>query len=287
MEDAHLLVATCGTMLQQALQDNKFHFAVAPSGHEAEAMLNGSAYTAALFELESDVAESLSGLKQLLAVVGHPPVVVITDHTDPVCIAYLLSLGVFGVLAKPLKCLKLKELTQAALELGATDRLRLVSVVPWWLEIAFPAQHAYISRLSSFLEFFIFGLPEQDAKRLIYAVRELVQNAIEHGSHFCADKQVVTRYIKSSTYMIFQIEDEGPGFNINDLPHAIGHKKNAAFEVTRFRKHCGMRPGGLGISTILTIADELVYNQKGNAVTMIKCCSPKPTSENNVPHNQQ
>jgi anti-sigma regulatory factor (Ser/Thr protein kinase) len=39
---------------------------------------------------------------------------------------------------------------------------------------------------------------------------------------------------------------------------------------TKFRLRKGLRPGGFGIMVVRQIADELIYNEHGNEVLLIK-----------------
>lgn len=147
--------------------------------------------------------------------------------------------------------------------------LTFIQVKENYLEVSFPAEMLYLDILTHILHFLTFEFQEKEKRRLLYAFRELVQNAIEHGSSFSSEKNILVRYIKNNDYLSFYTEDQGDGFCFYSLPHAsIGNKNK--IDVAMYRKKHGMRPGGLGIGSVQGIADCLEYNEKGNAVTMIK-----------------
>ena len=46
------------------------------------------------------------------------------------------------------------------------------------------------------------------------------------------------------------------------------------FSHARVREELGMRPGGFGILLAKRLVDELIYNEKGNEVVLVKYLSP-------------
>ena len=107
---------------------------------------------------------------------------------------------------------------------------------------------------------------------MAYAFRELLLNAIEWGgrarsqlarcaSPACAPKRM----------LMYRIADPGPGFNIEDLPHAaIGQSVDDPIAHMQVREEKGIRPGGFGLLTVRASVDELLYNEKRNEVVFVK-----------------
>lgn len=58
-----------------------------------------------------------------------------------------------------------------------------------------------------------WGLPEEDAYQLGYAVREAVVNAVVHGNRYSANKKVHLLIRKLGSALEIVIEDEGLGFD--------------------------------------------------------------------------
>jgi anti-sigma regulatory factor (Ser/Thr protein kinase) len=265
-----------GECLQELLHDNNFQVTLATSCQEAEKLIGASSYVALVVQTAISTQEEMATVQRLLSLSAPSPLILVASAWHVSFLVNLWHNGVFAFLAAPHKYVKLKELIAIAVEHdGHREVQKIISAIPCWIEVNVPAQPTYLIRLTSFFECLLHDLADQEQKRIIYAFRELVQNAMEHGNHFCTTKNINIRFVKSQEALIFQVEDEGPGFDMQILPHAVGSKKNTALDVVRYRKQTGMRPGGLGISTILGIADDLVYNQKGNAVIMIKYLNKK------------
>lgn len=58
-----------------------------------------------------------------------------------------------------------------------------------------------------------WGLPEEDAYQLGYAVREAMVNAVVHGNRYSANKRVRLTIKKLPGLIEIVIEDEGQGFD--------------------------------------------------------------------------
>ena len=68
-----------------------------------------------------------------------------------------------------------------------------------------------------------------------------------------------------------RIADPGPGFNIDNLPHAaVGQPKEMPIAHVDVREAQGLRPGGFGLLTVQSSVDELLYNEKRNEVVFVK-----------------
>lgn len=57
-----------------------------------------------------------------------------------------------------------------------------------------------------------FGLAEDDAYQVGYAVREALVNAVVHGNRYSANKRVHFVLRRSASLLEVEIEDEGEGF---------------------------------------------------------------------------
>ena len=59
---------------------------------------------------------------------------------------------------------------------------------------------------------------------IAYAFRELLLNAVEWGGKLDPKRKVRIACLRAQRMLLYRIADPGPGFNIEDLPHAaIGH----------------------------------------------------------------
>jgi CheY-like chemotaxis protein/anti-sigma regulatory factor (Ser/Thr protein kinase) len=109
--------------------------------------------------------------------------------------------------------------------------------------------------------------PEQ-VMQLRQAVMEMAHNAIEWGNKHETDRLVVIRYRVYPDRVEIIVRDQGPGFNVNNLPHAAA--PDDPFTHLDVRDKLGLRAGGFGLMICKGMVDELRYNDSGNEVTLIK-----------------
>ncbi len=103
------------------------------------------------------------------------------------------------------------------------------------------------------------------------AFRELLLNAVEWGGALDAAKRVRVVRARTRGVLIYRITDPGRGFRFDDLPHAaVAHPSESAIAHMEVRDNAGMRAGGFGLLIARAIADELMFNERGNEVTFVK-----------------
>jgi len=68
-----------------------------------------------------------------------------------------------------------------------------------------------------------------------------------------------------------RIKDPGEGFTLDEIPHAAIANPNddPTYHIT-YREAQGLRPGGYGVLLAQHLVDELIYNEKGNEVSLVK-----------------
>lgn len=104
------------------------------------------------------------------------------------------------------------------------------------------------------------------------AVREMLMNAIEHGGASNPDRNVSLACVLTHDAILVHITDPGNGFSGVDLRHAaVGYPETGSvIEHLEVREQQGIRPGGFGILMAKQLVDELIYNEKGNEVLLVK-----------------
>lgn len=90
---------------------------------------------------------------------------------------------------------------------------------------------------------------------ILVGVVEAVSNAIVHGNLSDASKSVTIDYVLTNNNVLFTISDEGKGFNYYSVPDPT-LPENLEKE------------DGRGIFLMNSLADEVVYNDKGNEVSL-------------------
>ena len=100
-----------------------------------------------------------------------------------------------------------------------------------------------------------FGFLQDDDPQIGIGVGEAVINAIKHGNKNDPAKSVYITAEFSVDETRFTIRDEGEGFDPASVP-------DPRLDDNRFK------PSGRGILLMRHLSDEVVYNEKGNEVTM-------------------
>ena len=106
------------------------------------------------------------------------------------------------------------------------------------------------------------------------AFREMLLNAIEHGGKLDASQHVEVSYIRTQRMVLCKVKDPGTGFSLEELKHsALAHPPGEPFRHIAEREAQGIRPGGFGFLMAKELVDDLLYNQQGNEVLLIKYLS--------------
>ncbi len=95
-----------------------------------------------------------------------------------------------------------------------------------------------------------------EKETLVFCLKELVSNAIEHGNSFDPQKLVIVNLKMNSEYVMATVEDQGEGFNWNK-------------ETLKELDFTGELERGRGIAMVGTVSEKLYYNQPGNKATVL------------------
>jgi anti-sigma regulatory factor (Ser/Thr protein kinase) len=96
-------------------------------------------------------------------------------------------------------------------------------------------------------------------------------NSIEHGGRQNPANVVKASLIRTRQAILAQLSDPGPGFSLEGVPHAaISNPQDSPLRHVEIRAEQGQRPGGFVILMTKNLVDELLYNERGNAVLFVK-----------------
>ena len=106
---------------------------------------------------------------------------------------------------------------------------------------------------------------------LITAFREMLLNAMEHGAGFDPEKIIEVTAARTARAIVYHFRDPGVGFKSATQEHATTTSDPDDVMSTAMRRaEMGLRPGGFGMLIVRNVVDELVYNERGNEVLLIK-----------------
>jgi len=198
--------------------------------------------------------------------------VIVTGEPDPIRVLGAIRHRAYGYFHKPLTPGPVAEMVQQALDAESwKDDIRVVSARPEWLTLDVRCKIDAADRTTHFLRELQTDLPVQTREDIAVAFRELLMNAIEHGGKYDARKRVRLSLLRTSRSVMVLIHDPGSGFSLDFLPHAaISNPDGSPTRHVEVRAEQGQRPGGFGILMSRNLVDDLLYNERGNAVMFVK-----------------
>lgn len=101
---------------------------------------------------------------------------------------------------------------------------------------------------------------DEDLADLHIALEEGLANAIKHGNQLDANKHVRVNGTVDGDCVCIEIEDEGEGFNPDDVPDPTLDENLE-------------KPSGRGLLLMRAFMDSIEYNDKGNVLRIEKRCS--------------
>jgi serine/threonine-protein kinase RsbW len=100
-----------------------------------------------------------------------------------------------------------------------------------------------------------FDLNDDIYGNIMIAVTESVNNAIIHGNEGNKDKNVFLSLNMEDNTIVFNVSDEGKGFDYNSLPDPTAPENID-------------KPGGRGIFLMKALSDELSFEEEGKKVKL-------------------
>jgi serine/threonine-protein kinase RsbW len=100
-----------------------------------------------------------------------------------------------------------------------------------------------------------YGVGEENYGNILIGLTEAVNNAISHGNRRDASKTVTLTFKPTPTELVFVIEDEGPGFDYNNLPDPTAPENIE-------------QPNGRGVFLMRHLADGVTFDETGSRVEL-------------------
>ncbi len=180
--------------------------------------------------------------------------------------------GAFAYFSSPWSLLSLREAAVRAIEAAMPlPPIGFLSALSNWLVIQLHCESITIDRAVQLLREMNADLPASLADDLSTACREMILNAAEHGCQWDHSQCIEVIFARTGRMAMYQIRDSGPGFAVKELEHAaVGNPPGNPLQHVEYRVNHNMRPGGFGMLLARKIVDEMLYNEKGNEVILIK-----------------
>ena len=247
----------------------------APDNATALAMARLKAFDLILTSEKTSGREDIELLRKLRAVRPHTRLIILTNESAPGDVIDAMRERAFSYFSPPYQLDVLADMVQKAVEEPCwDDGIDVISATPEWIRVLVRCDRKTAERV---LQFFteIADLPEPERTAVGMAFREMLLNAIEHGGGLDPTKSVEIAYVRARHMVTCQINDPGPGFTLDEIPHAaIANPAEDPFRHVAHREAQGMRPGGFGVLLAQKLVDQLIYGQDGNEVLLVKYLDP-------------
>jgi serine/threonine-protein kinase RsbW len=213
----------------------------------------------------SDLTEDEHSGMQLLSEIKRKrlmvPVVVSSDEAQQPGVVKAFKMGAANFLRLPYNKEELRDIVEKTLsyKLRFVDDLKILPYVREKIDFELPSD---VTLMNGVLQYLIervskLGLIKPERSNLFVALDEAFVNAVKHGNHNDPQKLVRITAELSSREARFTVEDEGDGFNIQEIPDPCDPANL-------------FKASGRGVLLIYNIMDEVQYNERGNRLTMVK-----------------
>jgi anti-sigma regulatory factor (Ser/Thr protein kinase) len=239
---------------------------------EATRILRTRAFDVVLTDPTTSAAEDLALLDALRQVRPGIKTIVLAPTLSNADVIAALRQHVYACFTRPIDYEEVADMARAAIaDANWRDGIQITSGLPHWITLRVSCRLITADRLTRFMTEYRSDIPSAERDLLMTAFREMLLNAMEHGAGFDPEKVIEVTAAQTARAIVYHFRDPGSGFDRAELTHAAATPDptdviNSALE----RAEDGMRPGGFGMLIVRQIVDELVYNERGNEVLLIK-----------------
>jgi anti-sigma regulatory factor (Ser/Thr protein kinase) len=249
------------------------------AGHaDALQRLRARAFGVVITSPDSTVEEDLALLEEMRAIRPGVKCIVLARHSTPDEVIAALRARVFACFTPPFDPGEIASLaSEAASDSQWRDDIQVLSARPGWVSVRVNCRLLTAERLMTFAKELSAQLPEDTREEIMQAFREILLNAMEHGAAFNPEQVVEVTGVRTGRAMVFYVRDPGAGFRRESLTHAaIANPAVDPAAHIEQREAEGIRPGGYGLLLAAGTVDELIYNEIGNEVLLIKYVDTTP-----------
>jgi len=258
------------------------------SGEEALRLLKEQSFDLVITDLKMPKMDGLEVIRAIRRRHETLPVILITSHGNEDTALLALQQGAANYIPKRWLASRLQESVDTVLCAANRDRQRgdtASHVKSQLIQLELPSDRSVVPGVISWMQDLATShglLDSSNAVRLGVALEEALLNAIIHGNlevsselregdgllfeEFIALHMTQERYRNRKVhfearfdqhYASFRIQDEGPGFDITQVPDPT-EPENL------------LRPSGRGLLLIQAFMDEVEFNDQGNCITLTR-----------------
>jgi DNA-binding response OmpR family regulator len=259
-------------LLGAALQAPDRELQSAYDGLSGLECVRAASYDLVMTDVNMPGMDGLTLLERIHEIRPETRVVVMTVASTPENLVRSIRERAFSYFSKPFTVSSVAEMVEHALKSTSTaDDIEVFSARPHWLSLELRCKMETADRILHFLREMKTGLPAMEEENIAMAFREILLNSIEHGAGSDPTKRVHITYVRTNRALLYYVRDPGKGFSLENLSHAaVANPEASPFEHVEVREQLGLRPGGFGMLMTAQLVDELIYNEAGNEVLLVK-----------------
>lgn len=260
-------------LIGEVLAEDGWEIQLVADNNEALALAKNNPFDLIITGRKTRVPEDLELLHKIRSSRPHVRLIILTDQWTPGDVTAAMRDGAFSYFSAPFEMGALAATIRSAMSQPCwDDGLEIISATPNWLILTARCDYETAQRLAQFLRGIRDpSIPEADKEQFITALREILLNAMEYGGSFDPSQHVVISLLHARRAIACRVKDPGQGFSLEELHHAAKDgSPDEIFRHTSVREEKGLRPGGFGILLAKKLVDELIYNEQGNEVVLVK-----------------
>jgi DNA-binding response OmpR family regulator len=258
-------------LLRRMFEHEKWQVDVAANNEDAMEKAKAQAYDLIVTGIHTTGSEDVEFLRRLRMVRPQTRVIILTDEFTTGDVLAAIRECAFSYFSRPFSTEKMAEMIRIAMtEPYWSDGIEVLMATPNWVRLCVRCDLPTANRLVQFYRE-ASGLPDAETEEVAAAFREILVNAMEHGAGFDPSQHVEVSYVRTRHMVLCRVRDPGQGFSLEELQHsALGNPEADPFKHMDTREAQGKRPGGFGILMAKRLVDDLIYNEKGNDVLLVK-----------------
>ena len=259
-------------LLKAALQAGDRQIESAYDGLDGLRSVEAAAYDLVITDVNMPGLDGITLTERIREVRPETRTVVMTVANTPENVIRAIQERAFSYFSKPFTTTAIAQMIEHALgSEPAEDDIEVLSARPNWLGLQLRCKMETADRIVQFVRELGMTVPAAEQEHIAVGFREILLNAIEHGAGGDPNKKVTITYIRAERALLYFVRDPGKGFSFEGLAHsAVSNPLSAPLEHAEVRQRLGLRPGGFGLLMTRQLVDELIYNEAGNEVVLIK-----------------
>lgn len=248
-------------VLEQALLEMGHEVVATGDRTEALAREDLDEFDLIISDLTDDADSGIEILSEIKRKCLLVPVVVSSEEAEHPNVVKAFKMGAANFLRQPYNKEELYGIVEKTLayKLRFVEDLQALPYLREKIDFELPSD---IRLMNGVLHYLIdrvakLGVINPDNSNLFVALDEAFVNAVKHGNKNDPGKLVRITAELSAKEARFTIEDEGDGFNVQEIPDPRDPENL-------------FKTSGRGVLLIYNIMDEVAYNARGNRLTMVK-----------------